>query len=112
MTAYLVWRGMRLESVGIWRGISSAAGLGGTFAFRFSSQRLTVVSTGMWSICFQFACITLSFGSFFVDDFRTSMAMLIVGVCASRVGLWVFDISVTVSQDCSEPKHVRCFLIV
>jgi iron-regulated transporter 1 len=95
MTAYLVWRGMRLESIGIWRGVSSAAGLAGTFAYHFLSKRMNLIDTGMYSVVFQFLCLSLSYASLFIDDYYASLAMLIAGVCASRVGLWVFDLSVT-----------------
>jgi iron-regulated transporter 1 len=95
MTAYLVFRGMRLETVGIWRGISSAIGLAGTFVYHESVKRTTLVNTGMWSIIYEFACLSICFASLFVPDFYTSMAMLIAGACASRIGLWVFDIAVT-----------------
>ena len=95
MTAYLVWKGMRMDTIGVWRGVSSAVGLAGTFVFHFLSKRITLIDTGMCSIIFQFFCLSLSFASLFVDDFNASLTMLIFGVCASRVGLWVFDISVT-----------------
>jgi iron-regulated transporter 1 len=95
MTAYLVWRGMRLESIGIWRGVSSAAGLAGTVAYHFLSKRMNLIDTGMYSVVFQFLCLSLSYASLFIDDYYASLAMLIAGVCASRVGLWVFDLSVT-----------------
>lgn len=107
MTAFLVWRGMRLETVGIWRGVSSAVGLLGTFVYRFSVQRTTIVQTGMWSILYQFLCISLTFWSLFIDDFVLSMALLIFGVCASRVGLWVFDISVAQLMQEFIPEDVR-----
>lgn len=95
MTAYLVWRGMSLEAIGIWRGVSAAAGLAGTFAYNYLSKRINLVQSGMLSITFQFLCLSLCYASLFVDEFQTSLGMLISGVCASRVGLWVFDISVT-----------------
>lgn len=95
MTGYLVWRGMRLETVGIWRGLSAAVGLAGTFVFNLSVNRTTLVNTSMWSVLYQFICISVSFLSFFVKDYFTSTSLLIGGVCCSRIGLWVFDISVT-----------------
>lgn len=95
MTAYLVFRGMSFSTVGVWRGISSAIGLLGTIAYHFSVKYMSVESTGMWSICFQFVCLTLSYGSLYVGDNIASLVLLISGVCASRVGLWVFDISMT-----------------
>lgn len=107
MTAYLVWRGMRLDSIGFWRGISSAAGLAGTFVYHFMARRMSLIQTGMWSVVFQFLCLSLSYASLFMDDFSTSLAMLIAGVCASRVGLWVFDISVTQLMQLHIPEDVR-----
>jgi solute carrier family 40 (iron-regulated transporter), member 1 len=95
MTSYLIWRGMRFSTVGIWRGVSSAIGLLGTFAYYISSKYLSLKRTGMWSICFQFGCLTIAYGSLFVEDYMTSLTMLIAGVCTSRVGLWVFDITMT-----------------
>jgi iron-regulated transporter 1 len=107
MTSYLVWRGMRFDSVGIWRGISCAIGLSGTFVYHWSVKTMSVEGTGMWSIIFQFLCLSLSYASLFVKDLYTSLAMLIAGVCASRIGLWVFDIAITqLMQDCV-PAHIR-----
>jgi iron-regulated transporter 1 len=107
MTAYLVWRGMRLETVGIWRGISSAVGLAGTFVYHESVKRTTLVNTGMWSIIYEFACLSICFASLFVHDFNTSMGMLIAGACASRIGLWVFDIAVTQLMQEFIPDGIR-----
>ena len=91
-----VWKGMRLDTIGVWRGISSAVGLSGTLVYQVMSNRnIGQVDSGMISVVFQFFCLSLSYASLFVDDFDTSTTMLIVGVCASRVGLWVFDLSVT-----------------
>jgi hypothetical protein len=103
MTAYLVWRGMSMEAIGIWRGVAAAIGLFGTFVFNFLSKRITLVDSGMISVTFQFLCLSISYASLFIDDYNTSLGMLISGVCASRVGLWVFDISVT---------QVRCFKVL
>jgi iron-regulated transporter 1 len=107
MTAYLIWRGMRLETVGIWRGISSAVGLAGTFVYHESVKRTTLVNTGMWSILYEFACLSICFASLFVHDFNTSMGMLIAGACASRIGLWVFDIAVTQLMQEFIPDGIR-----
>mmetsp|Transcript_22086 Transcript_22086/g.31056 ORF Transcript_22086/g.31056 Transcript_22086/m.31056 type:complete len:208 (+) Transcript_22086:444-1067(+) len=95
MTAFLVWRGMRLPTIGVWRGISSAIGLMGTVAYFYSTKYMSIASTGMWSIAFQFLALSVSYASLFVDYYNASLGMLIAGVCASRVGLWVFDISIT-----------------
>jgi iron-regulated transporter 1 len=107
MTAFLVWKGMPTETVGMWRGVSAAMGLVGTVVYHVSSKRLTVVQAGEWSIIYLFGCLSLCFASFFVDDYLLSMTMLIVGTCASRIGLWIFDISVTQLMQDSVPEGVR-----
>jgi iron-regulated transporter 1 len=86
---------MRLETVGTWRGISSAVGLLGTFVYHISAKYLSQESSGMWSICFQFCCISVSFYSLWIENYDLFLVMFIGGVCLSRVGLWVFDIAVT-----------------
>lgn len=107
MTAYLVWRGMRLETVGILRGISSAIGLAGTFVYHASVKRTSLVNTGMWSVLYEVLCLTVSFGSLFIEDYNLSMTLLIGGVCASRIGLWVFDIAITQLQQEFVPQTIR-----
>lgn len=68
---------------------------------------MTLEFTGLWSIIYEFACLSLSYGSLFVDDDHTSLSLLIAGVCLSRVGLWVFDITVTQMMQESTPDGVR-----
>mmetsp|Transcript_4710 Transcript_4710/g.6815 ORF Transcript_4710/g.6815 Transcript_4710/m.6815 type:complete len:579 (-) Transcript_4710:304-2040(-) len=108
MTAYLVWRGMKFSTVGIWRGVSSAIGLFGTVAYHFSRKHVSIESTGMWSITFQFLTLSLAYASLFFEDYYvTSLAMLIGGVCLSRVGLWVFDIAITQLMQEYIPAPIR-----
>jgi solute carrier family 40 (iron-regulated transporter), member 1 len=61
----------------------------------------------MWSVVYQFIFISLSMASFFLWNYNTSMAMLIFGVCASRIGLWVFDIAVTQLMQEFIPEGIR-----
>ena len=61
----------------------------------------------MWSVLYQLTCISICFGSLFVAAYDTSMSMLIAGVCASRVGLWVFDITVTQLMQEFIPEGIR-----
>jgi iron-regulated transporter 1 len=100
MTAYLVSCGMSLTAVGIWRGIASLVGLLGTFAFSQSQNKfhLELETTAMWSVVWEFVWLSISLGSIFVDsEANASLAatLLIAGVLPSRIGLWVYDISVT-----------------
>lgn len=103
MTAYLLWRNMRLETVGIWRGVSSAVGLVGTIVYR---KDKTATFQGMWSIWFQLACVTMSFVGIVLDGIF-ALYILVGGVILSRVGLWVFDISVTQLMQLHIPEQYR-----
>ena len=98
---------MRLETIGIWRGISSAIGLLGTCVYHWSAKRTSLEWTGMWSICYEFLCLSLCFASLFVLGRTTALTLLIAGVCASRFGLWVFDIAVTQMMQENVPDGVR-----
>jgi iron-regulated transporter 1 len=87
--------------------VSSALGLAGTFAFRASTKQMSLVETGMWSIIHQLVCITVSVTSFFVASYNWSVTLLIVGVCISRIGLWVFDVAVTQLMQEFIPEGIR-----
>ena len=55
----------------------------------------------------QAAFLGVSYGSQYVDDNSTSMAMLIFGVCGSRIGLWWFDLSVSQMMQERVPEKDR-----
>ena len=63
----------------------------------------------MWSIAFEALSLGLAYCSVFVGDSvsSASLATLIIGVCASRIGLWVFDISITQLQQERTPDGLR-----
>lgn len=115
MTAYLVWRGLSLEIIGVCRGIANAIGLLGTVVYHYSVQKMSVQATGMWSITYQFTCLTLCYVSLFIPpdpahaffSIDTPLLMLVGGVCASRIGLWVFDISITQLMQEYIPQNER-----
>ena len=87
--------------------MSSALGLAGTFAFRASTKRISLVATGMWSIIHQLVCIVVSVTSFYVASYNLSMTLLIIGVCISRIGLWVFDVAITQLMQEFIPEGIR-----
>jgi len=107
MTVYLVWRGISLKAIGLWRGVASAAGLAGTFVYHFMAKRIGLVDLGMISVTFEFLCLAVCYGALFVEDNNVFFVMLIAGVCFSRIGLWVFDISVTQLMQLHVPAPVR-----
>jgi len=107
MTAYLVARGMSLSTIGLWRGIASTIGLLGTFAYHESTKHFSLRFTALWSIVWEFICLTITFASIFVLDDTTSLTLLIAGVLFSRIGLWVYDIAVTQLFQQSVPEEER-----
>lgn len=109
MTAFLLSGGMKLEAVGLWRGIASAVGLVGTLVCQY---QLSVVSQGLWSIWYQLFCITTSFFAIVLLGLFSSVSgslvlILIGGVVLSRIGLWVFDIAVTQLMQQHIPESYR-----
>lgn len=107
MTGYLIWRGISMEMIGLWRGVASAAGLGGTFVYHCMVKKMSLVDVGMVSVVFQLLCLTACYVSLFVDNINIFFTLLISGVCFSRIGLWVFDISITQLMQLHIPAPVR-----
>mmetsp|Transcript_12669 Transcript_12669/g.14021 ORF Transcript_12669/g.14021 Transcript_12669/m.14021 type:complete len:656 (+) Transcript_12669:149-2116(+) len=114
MTVYLVWRGIGMEEIGFWRGVASAAGLGGTLVYHYMSkkQKMHLVDIGLISIMFEVICLSSSFVALFVPKNEDGndllfLILLVGGVCFSRIGLWVFDISVTMLQQLHVPPPIR-----
>jgi hypothetical protein len=100
MTAYLITLGgMSITTIGFWRGVSSAIGLAGTLAFDVSHRILgySLEFTGLWSIIWEFVCLSISVLSlvWLTTDPHRSMVFLIAGVLPSRIGLYAFDITIT-----------------
>lgn len=107
MTTFVLWKGMSIEEVGLWRGIMSAVGLLGTLVYQLSTRYTNVVNTGEWSIVYLFVCLTVACSSFWVEDYTLSIYLLVVSTAVSRIGLWVFDISVTLLYQEHVPQGVR-----
>eukprot|EP00639_Heterosigma_akashiwo_P003212 CAMPEP_0194566734 /NCGR_PEP_ID=MMETSP0292-20121207/5493_1 /TAXON_ID=39354 /ORGANISM="Heterosigma akashiwo, Strain CCMP2393" /LENGTH=514 /DNA_ID=CAMNT_0039416367 /DNA_START=134 /DNA_END=1678 /DNA_ORIENTATION=- len=111
MTAYLVSCNMSLAAIGVWRGVASLVGLVGTFAFGQSQKYMTLETTALWSIIWQFLCLSVSLSSIFISQEKgngiLSATLLIAGVIPSRIGLYVYDISVTSLFQQTVPPAVR-----
>lgn len=107
LTVYFIWRGISMGEIGFWRGVASAAGLGGTFVYHILAKKVGLVDIGMLSITFEFLCLASCFGALFVSNNDIFFVILIAGVCFSRIGLWVFDISVTQLMQFHVPAPIR-----
>eukprot|EP00547_Thalassionema_nitzschioides_P012166 CAMPEP_0194260164 /NCGR_PEP_ID=MMETSP0158-20130606/45308_1 /TAXON_ID=33649 /ORGANISM="Thalassionema nitzschioides, Strain L26-B" /LENGTH=247 /DNA_ID=CAMNT_0039000233 /DNA_START=750 /DNA_END=1493 /DNA_ORIENTATION=+ len=97
MTAYLVSRDVSLSAIGLWEGITSLLGLLGTFSFSISQRYMKLEETALWSIVWIFICLSISLSSVLVSDNPPALsgALIIIGVMPSRIGIWVYDISIT-----------------
>jgi len=102
MSAYLVSIGMSLGSVGIWRGVASIIGLLGALLYPLLVKRIGIVSTGLCGVIILFGVLTVSYISliFVSSSKRTSIndwsvIVLVVSVCISRIGRFLFELSVS-----------------
>lgn len=94
MTATLEWDGIAAYIIGTGRGISALIGISATFLYPFMETRMSTLRTGLWSIWSQWACLLICVGSIWVKNNTKSAYLLMAGVAVSRLGLWVFDLSV------------------
>ncbi|PWA46000.1 iron regulated 2 [Artemisia annua] len=94
MTATLQWDGATAYIIGTGRGISAIIGISATFLYPFMESRISTLRTGLWSIWSQWTCLLICVGSIWVKNHTTSAYLLMGGVAVSRLGLWVFDLSV------------------
>ncbi|KAL8252615.1 hypothetical protein R6Q59_036308, partial [Mikania micrantha] len=94
MTATLEWDAIPAYVIGMGRGISAIVGISATFLYPFMETRLSTLRTGLWSIWSQWTCLLICVGSIWVKNNTASAYLLMSGVAMSRLGLWVFDLSV------------------
>jgi iron-regulated transporter 1 len=91
----------------MWRGASSTIGLLGTCVYHQSAKHFSLPFTALWSIVWEFLCLTLTFASIFSKEQDLALVLLIGGVLPSRIGLWVYDIAVTQLFQQSVTESVR-----
>ncbi|CAN1142110.1 Solute carrier family 40 member 2 [Linum perenne] len=110
MTATLEWEGIPAYIIGLARGGSAMIGVSATFVYPFVQRKLSTLKTGLWSIWSQWTCLLICIGSIGVNDQTSSAYMLIAGVAASRLGYWVFDLSMTQQMQDHVPDCDRCIV--
>ncbi|GMP86051.1 hypothetical protein CsSME_00038989 [Camellia sinensis var. sinensis] len=94
MTATLEWEGIPAYVIGIARGVSATVGIAATFLYPILQSRISTLRTGLWSIWSQWICLLVCVASIWVQNKLVSAYVLMGGVAASRLGLWMFDLSV------------------
>ncbi|KAK6943414.1 Ferroportin-1, partial [Dillenia turbinata] len=108
MTAALEWLGIPAFVIGIARGISALIGVAATFLYPILQSYIATLRTGLWSIWSQWTFLLLCVGSIWVQNNMVSAYMLMGGVAASRLGLWMFDLSVIQQMQDQVPESDRC----
>ncbi|XP_024012515.1 solute carrier family 40 member 2 isoform X1 [Eutrema salsugineum] len=108
MTATLEWKGIPTYIIGIGRGISAGVGLAATVVYPLMQSRLSPLRTGLWSFWSQWTCLLVCVGSIWVETEKIASYMLMAGVAASRLGLWMFDLAVIQQMQDLVPESDRC----
>ncbi|XP_060174474.1 solute carrier family 40 member 2 [Lycium barbarum] len=108
MTATLEWEGIPAYVIGIARGVSATIGIAATFLYPVLESHISTLRTGLWSIWSQWTCLLICAASIWVHKKFLSAFMLMVGVAASRLGLWMFDLSVIQQMQDHVPESDRC----
>lgn len=96
MTTYLLTLGFTSTHVSIMRLGAVILELSATCAAPWFMSRIGAVRSGLWFINEQLVSIALAVGLFSMAQGHQLLAgsALVVGVCASRLGLWGFDLCV------------------
>ncbi|GAV80840.1 FPN1 domain-containing protein, partial [Cephalotus follicularis] len=108
MIATLEWEGIQAYIIGIARGISAIVGISATLVYPFLQSRIETLRTGLWSIWSQWTFLLLCVGSIWAQNSVLSAYLLMGGVATSRLGLWMFDLSVIQQMQDHVPESDRC----
>ncbi|XP_042486947.1 solute carrier family 40 member 2-like [Macadamia integrifolia] len=110
MTAALEWKGIPAYVIGIARGVSAIVGISATVLYPVVQSHISTLRTGVWSIWSQWIFLFLCVASIWVQNSYISAWMLMGGVAASRLGLWMFDLSVIQQMQDHVPESDRCIV--
>ncbi|KAK9124653.1 hypothetical protein Sjap_014255 [Stephania japonica] len=110
MTATLQWKGIPAYVIGIMRGISATVGIAATLLYPVLHSQISTLRTGLWSIWTQWCFLLVCVYSVFIQNSYISAWMLMGGVAGSRIGLWMFDLSVMQQMQDQVPESDRCIV--
>lgn len=97
MVTYLLSVGLSSAQVGVLRTLSTAVEISATWLAPIAMNRVGPLRGGLWFINWQIICLMAAFGFFSIVRTPSVAAFgLVVGVIASRVGLWGFDLCVQI----------------
>ncbi|KAL8168142.1 LOW QUALITY PROTEIN: hypothetical protein V2J09_009641 [Rumex salicifolius] len=108
MTAALESDGIPAYIISIARGISAGIGISATYAYPVLQPHISTIRTGLWSIWSQWSFLVVCVASIWVQNGVSSAYMLMAGVAASRLGLWMFDLAVIQQMQDQVPEMDRC----
>ncbi|KAK9168008.1 hypothetical protein Syun_000148 [Stephania yunnanensis] len=110
MIATLQWKGIPAYVIGVMRGISAGVGIAGTLLYPVLHSQISTLRTGLWSIWTQWCFLLVCVYSVFIQNSYISAWILMGGVAASRIGLWMFDLSVMQQMQDQVPESDRCIV--
>ncbi|KAE8667337.1 Solute carrier family 40 member 1 [Hibiscus syriacus] len=110
MTAVLQWKGIPAYVIGIARGISASIGIAATVLYPVLQSHISTLRTGLWSVWSQWTCLLVCVASIWIKNSQLSAYMLMAGVATSRLGLWMFDLSVIQQMQDHVPESDRCIV--
>ncbi|KAL6603922.1 hypothetical protein ACP70R_044283 [Stipagrostis hirtigluma subsp. patula] len=108
MTATLDWKGVPAYVISLARGFSAVVGIGATVLYPAVHSWVSTLRTGLWSIWTQWCCLLVCVASIWAGSGVASAWMLMAGVAASRLGLWMFDLAVMQLMQDGVPEQERC----
>lgn len=108
MTATLDWKGIPAYVISLARGFSAVVGIGATLLYPVVHSWVSTLRTGLWSIWMQWCCLLACVASIWAGSDVASAWLLMAGVAASRLGLWMFDLAVMQLMQDGVPEHERC----
>ncbi|KAG0514767.1 hypothetical protein BDA96_10G221700 [Sorghum bicolor] len=108
MTATLDWKGIPAYVISLARGFSAIVGIGATLMYPVVHSWVSTLRTGLWSIWMQWCCLLVCVASIWAASDVASAWMLMAGVAASRLGLWMFDLAVMQLMQDGVADHERC----
>ncbi|XP_057458238.1 solute carrier family 40 member 2-like isoform X2 [Lotus japonicus] len=107
MTATLEWKGISAYVIGMARGISAVVGIAATVLYPLLQSRIPTIRTGLWSIGSQWACLLPCVAAIGIKNGLLSSYILMGSVSISRLGLWMFDLSVLQQMQNLVPESDR-----
>ncbi|XP_057458728.1 solute carrier family 40 member 1-like [Lotus japonicus] len=107
MTATLEWEGIPAYVIGIARGISAVIGIAATVVYPVLQSHISTIRTGLWSIWSQLICLLPCVAVIWIKSGFLSSYILMGSVAISRLGLWMFDLSVLQQMQNLVPESDR-----